>query len=234
MKLAKSILDSAKVATPCHQSWAEMVGDDRVRFCGDCQINVYNLAAMTHAEAEQLIAKKEGRLCVRFYRRPDNTIITKDCPIGLKAIRQKVSHLASASFSAILAIFNLVQPISAQSHFFQDQTKVAVSTKLRTDKQPVIKGVVIDFSQAVIPSAKITILNQDKKAKVKLQTKTSENGDFSFQELPAGKYTFKIEASGFFTLKLTDIEIRQDAVTELWLPLKYTKPYQVVGAVEVN
>jgi hypothetical protein len=31
--------------------WAEMAGDDRSRFCKDCKLNVYNIAAMEKAQA---------------------------------------------------------------------------------------------------------------------------------------------------------------------------------------
>ncbi len=54
-----------RVASPCPADWNAMQGDDRVRFCGQCVKNVYNLSAMTHAEAEDLIREKEGKLCVR-------------------------------------------------------------------------------------------------------------------------------------------------------------------------
>ena len=57
-----------------------MSGDDRVRFCGDCKLNVYNLAGMTRREATELIEGNEGRLCVRFFRRKDGTFVTRDCP----------------------------------------------------------------------------------------------------------------------------------------------------------
>src|SRR4051812_43681240 len=36
-------LDSLTVASPCSANWAEMTGDDRSRFCGKCEKNVYNL-----------------------------------------------------------------------------------------------------------------------------------------------------------------------------------------------
>jgi len=44
-----------------------MSGDDRVRFCTECQLNVYNFSALTHAEVEMVVAAREGRLCARFY-----------------------------------------------------------------------------------------------------------------------------------------------------------------------
>jgi hypothetical protein len=58
-----------------------MHGDDRVRFCGDCKLNVYNLSWMTRLEATELIEQNEGRHCVRFFRRKDGTFVTRDCPV---------------------------------------------------------------------------------------------------------------------------------------------------------
>lgn len=95
-------LDHVRVAAPCRADWDQMLGGDRVRFCGQCSLNVYNLSAMTRLDAETLIARTEGRLCVRFYRRGDGSIITKDCPVGLRAIRRKVSYVAKAITSAVL------------------------------------------------------------------------------------------------------------------------------------
>jgi len=80
-----------------------MMGDERVRFCSACSLNVYNLSAMNRSEAETLIARSEGRLCVKFYRRRDGSIITRDCPVGLRAIRDRVSYLTTAIASAVLS-----------------------------------------------------------------------------------------------------------------------------------
>jgi hypothetical protein len=79
-----------------------MIGSDRVRFCGRCNLNVYNLSAMTRNQAESLIAANEGRLCVRFYRRRDGSIITQDCPVGLRAVQARLSSFAKACAAAAL------------------------------------------------------------------------------------------------------------------------------------
>jgi len=97
-------LKHVRVASPCKADWDQMIGTDRVRFCGQCSLNVYNLSAMTRDEAESLIAANEGRLCVRFYRRGDGSIITQDCPVGLRAVRQRISYVTKAVASAALAI----------------------------------------------------------------------------------------------------------------------------------
>jgi len=76
-----SPLNNLKVASPCSQDWEAMIGNERKRFCGDCKLNVYNLSGMTRAEAENLLINSEGRLCVRFYKRADGTVLTQDCPV---------------------------------------------------------------------------------------------------------------------------------------------------------
>ena len=51
-----------------------MKGDQRVRFCDQCKLNVYNLSEMSRPAAERLVLQTEGRLCVRYYQRADGTM----------------------------------------------------------------------------------------------------------------------------------------------------------------
>lgn len=89
------VLENVRIASPCYASWDAMKGDDRVRFCGDCRLNVYNLSEMSRPEAEKLLQMHEGHLCIRLYKRADGTIITKDCPVGLRAIRLRLAWLGA-------------------------------------------------------------------------------------------------------------------------------------------
>ena len=96
-------LNNIKIASPCSQDWNEMIGTDRKRFCGECKLNVYNLSGMSRGEAENLLVNWEGRLCVRFFRRADGTVLTKDCPVGWQAIKRRVSKTATAFASLLFA-----------------------------------------------------------------------------------------------------------------------------------
>ena len=100
---AKQMLAEVKVASPCTARWGHMVGDERIRFCNQCQKHVYNLSAMTSEEAAALVLQKEGKLCARFYRRPDGTMLTSDCPLGAGRFwrRIKTRLLASAALVAV-------------------------------------------------------------------------------------------------------------------------------------
>ena len=82
-----------------------MIGDERVRFCGQCELNVYNLSAMTRTQAEDLIAGTERRLCIRYYRRKDGSILTRDCPVGLARLKQRMSRIRRAVTAGLLGFF---------------------------------------------------------------------------------------------------------------------------------
>ena len=85
-------LNNIKIASPCSANWETMLGDDKKRFCGECKLNVYNLSGMSKTEAENLLMESEVRLCVRFYRRHDGTILTEDCPVGWARSRTSASR----------------------------------------------------------------------------------------------------------------------------------------------
>jgi hypothetical protein len=82
-------LASLQVVEPCPVSWSSMAGDDQVRFCGKCRKNVYNVAALSRAEAVALIERAEGGVCIRLTRRPDGTIATGDCWAALRRARRR-------------------------------------------------------------------------------------------------------------------------------------------------
>jgi predicted Fe-S protein YdhL (DUF1289 family) len=101
---AKNVLENIRVASPCSESWDAMAGTEQVRSCERCQHKVYNLSEMNAAEAADVIRKAEGRLCVRFYRRADGTILTNDCPVGVANKNKKYKRsLAVVTATAGLA-----------------------------------------------------------------------------------------------------------------------------------
>jgi hypothetical protein len=94
------ILDHIRVATPCRADWNAMTGDDRVRACGACHQQVFNLSDLTRDEAEALVVEHNGRLCVRYFQRADGTILLADCTIGQAQRRRR--HLIAAGAAALL------------------------------------------------------------------------------------------------------------------------------------
>ena len=82
-------LDQIEIPIPCHVPWDSMSGDDRIRHCGQCRQNVYNVEAFTRAEALGLLEARAGRVCLRIFRRPDGRVLTADCRERLRAARRR-------------------------------------------------------------------------------------------------------------------------------------------------
>ena len=71
-----------KISAPCPMRWENLTGNDRIRYCGRCQLNVYNLAEMGVDEIETVFRTTQGRVCGRIYLRGDRTATLRDCPQG--------------------------------------------------------------------------------------------------------------------------------------------------------
>lgn len=94
------LLDRARVAAPCPAKWEDMTGDDKIRHCALCNLNVHNFSAMSRNEAEAILARhfnpdgspiaSAGRVCGGFFRRADGTYLLQDCPTGLAALKTAV------------------------------------------------------------------------------------------------------------------------------------------------
>jgi hypothetical protein len=139
------LLDNIRLATPCGVKWAEMIGDDRRRMCGQCDKQVYNLSGMTRDEAQALLIEKEGKLCARFFQRDDGTILLADCTVGKQQKRKRLVIAAGAT--AMLAgggtlAYELTHT-HAVAHVARRETAVApppvvmMKQSLRVDPQTV-------------------------------------------------------------------------------------------------
>ena len=103
-----TLLSQLQIASPCPAKWEDMNGDDKVRFCSQCQKNVFNISKMNAAEAENLVLQKEGHLCVRMFKRKDGTVLTQDCPVGLAKIKDKgraMLQIAATLMAGFLGFF---------------------------------------------------------------------------------------------------------------------------------
>ena len=98
-------MDEVVIASPCIVSWDGMRGDDRVRFCGQCRQNVYNVEALDRGAARRLIEAREGRVCLRVLRRDDGTVVTADCWTRLRAARRR----GVLAFVAMLIVVGFAQ-----------------------------------------------------------------------------------------------------------------------------
>jgi len=126
-------LNVIRVAEPCPADWDAMQGDNRVRFCDECRLHVYNLSELTRPQAEQFIAEHEGRLCVRYYQRADGTIITRDCEGGLRRTMKRARRIAMTAASTVICA--MLTPFGLAS-----MSRSSKSDALETSQPKDLKG----------------------------------------------------------------------------------------------
>src|SRR5262249_44914183 len=151
-------------------------------FCSQCSLNVYDISAMTRSEAESFIANAEGRICARVYRRADGTILTQDCPVGLRAVRKKVSRAAAAAFSALVSLFGGSTLFRRQQP--KNEKNVDIRGTLRREGQAAIEGTVFDLTHAVISGPQVKLINEHTKREI--TTRANDIGKFRFSDLEKG------------------------------------------------
>ena len=205
MNRSRIDLDRIAVASPCPMSWNDMVGDDRVRFCNQCNLNVYNISAMAKPEAESFIANAEGRICAKLYRRADGAILTRDCPVGLRAVRKRVSCAAATAFSALVSLFGGSAVFAQQS---KSEAKVDVQRTHKREGQAAIEGTVFDLTHEGIPGAQVKLI--DERTKQEITTKANDIGKFRFSDLKKGVYTIQVYAQGFRKLEQLGLEVTDE------------------------
>jgi hypothetical protein len=216
-------INSLRIATPCPIGWEQMAGDNRVRFCDHCHLNVYNISELSQSEAEKLIASTEGRICARLFRRADGTILTKDCPVGLRALKRRVTKKATAAFAAIVSLSGAV--FGQQSSTKNGKTDCTPQTRItRTNAsqdsagKKVLSGTVLDPIGAVVPRANVTVTKTG--TKEKLQALTNDKGIFEFSVVPEGIYSITIEGFGFKSLVVENVEVEKDKLLNLSMILE--------------
>ncbi len=203
------MLENIRIASPCHASWEAMQGDEQQRFCSACNKHVYNLSAMTREDAEKLLASGQ-QICGRFYRRADGTILTEDCPVGLRAKAQRIRRRWSVAIAGALGLSTM---------FAQSKLPEGVHIRAEESAQPDLSGTVSDIAGAVIARGLVTIT--DIETKKSATVRTNDNGQFRFPVTESARYSIRIESPGFALITIPDVYIvpQHRRVVDVTLPL---------------
>lgn len=230
MKNQKFDVNKLRVAAPCSVGWETMSGDERVRHCHSCKLDIYNIEEMSETEVRNLIATHEGRLCIRLYRRADGTVLTKDCPVGLRAYRKKAARLAGAALTTILGLFSISygQADSKKDKKAIPASKVKIIRTANQNQESVLSGMILDEMGAVIPGAEITLISKGKKDK-KIVTRSNDEGEYNFGSLSAGLYVLEAKSQGFNKTRIIDLEIKYHEKSQLDITLEVSKKSVTVG-----
>jgi hypothetical protein len=237
-------LDDLRIASPCKASWDAMTGDDTVRFCGDCKLNVYNLSNMTSAEAASLLEAKEGRVCVRLYRRTDGTVITRDCPVGLRAAMRRATRAASAILTAALGLLSGVAARTAWAGAPQDGNgrRATMGAPVAQEPEPPVEMgkmavaprgeevtvSVADERGASVAGAEVVLTNVD--TGEALTAEPDEDGLYRLENVEPGVYALSVTATGYDAPIPKTVHVRRGRPLRLKVAVK-GEPTVLMGEV---
>ena len=191
----KHFLNNVTIPSPCNADWSSMIGNDQVRFCEHCNLDVHNLSELTRTQAARLVARANGRLCVRYHQDPAGRPLTLPAGRKLHHIGRRVSRIAAGAFTATLSVTSAVAQGSMSYQRDSAGPSVAAQPATRFTASSSIVGVVKDQNGAVIASATVFISNEE--FKLGLYVSTDFNGEFKIDHLQPGVYQVRVEAPGF-------------------------------------
>jgi hypothetical protein len=208
-----NLLDRINIPAPCSADWDSMKGNEQVRFCSQCNLNVHNLSAMTRKEARTFVAASGGKLCVRYYKKPGGRIQTAASQ-QLHDIKRRVSKIAAGAFTAALSLSASVAaaqtPVQGDASASNKAEVALLIRDLSSDNQggtsSAIAGTIVDAQGAFIPNAMVTLTKEQ--GALEERTVTDKEGKFEFQSLNAGVYNIKVAADGFASQEITNLLVQ--------------------------
>ena len=216
--------DKLRTGSPCSADWDRMVGNESVRYCPECKLNVYNFSTMSDEEIEQIVSGNQQRLCARVRQRPDGTVMTRNSSAKLSIVMRRISRVAHIALTAAIS----VSPATARPpHKTPEQNLFQI--QLRPTG---IALTVVDSSGATIPKARITILNE--KTKTEIKGETDANGQFRVSELPDGTYEITVDVFGFETFKQSHVDVPNRVPLKLQLHRQVDFVGEVVAVKHPN
>ncbi len=189
----KSLIDSIEVKSPCSEDWNKMRGNNQVRFCSHCNLNVNNLSAMTRKEALKLVRKAEGRICVQYIQNP----IDKKPVFGDKIYQiTRRAGIAAGVLSASLTLSTIsyaqdkIEPLPNNT---ETQTEI-VQNDTEADKTEsptaVVSGTVTDSTGAFAAGVSVNLFNLA--TEESSQEITDSEGFYEFKNVRKGNYKLVI------------------------------------------
>ncbi|MXN89649.1 hypothetical protein GR160_00270 [Flavobacterium sp. Sd200] len=144
------------ILQPCHENWQDMTMADKGRFCASCQKEVLDFTKLSDRQIAEVL-KKDGKLCGRFY--------TSQLDRDLVIPKEKSTLWVAAGAAAMTFISLGNEEVFAQN---KEQETLQLQHETINDtasipNQKIIKGIVVDEFNVVIPGVEIVNLNSGKK-----------------------------------------------------------------------
>ena len=190
----KKFLEQIEVENPCSEDWSEMKGNERVRFCSHCNLNVNNLSALTRREALKIVRRSRGRICVRYVQNPvDKTPVFADRLHQITRRAAVAAGVLGASLTLSTLTFAQGSPLLLKREA-NTQTEILRADSSEGDKSEdsaaSISGTVTDSEGKFAPDVAVTLFNQ--KSNERRTATTNADGFYEIKNLPSGVYNILV------------------------------------------
>lgn len=181
---------AVRIPVPCLAKLGRHAGDRQSPPLPAIPARRYNFSEMTAFEINQGVAARAGRLCARFYQRPDGTMLAEDCTERIPAQVQRSARIAATILAALVTIAPAkATPASPQSG--------SSSIEIQSAREG-LTLLVKDPSGAVLPGATVSLVSA--KTGQHWDLTTDSNGGVVLPDLPPGYCDLTLRAFGFSSL----------------------------------
>lgn len=212
----KKVLDQIEVKSPCSESWDEMEGNDKVRFCSHCAKSVNDISVLSRKKAEKIVRASGGNICIRYVKDPETgrPLYAQD----LYKITRRAPALAVGVVAATLSLSAAAYAQGGASALGErrpliEKTADAKDTSKFDDPPPGnggISGRVEDTAGAVIPNVLVTITGPA--LKEARSVVSNGDGQYEIRDLPAGSYKIKFGGvSGFSGQESKELSLSENS-----------------------
>jgi ankyrin repeat protein len=234
MKKQRNLIDRVSVEKPCTADWNRMFGNDEVRFCEHCAKSVHNLSAITRKDAERLVKKSNGKLCIRYYTDKNKKIAFTDAPVQITRLGRRVSQFAASVFTAALSVSSVAAQGSARIAP-ENQVAPVQTSGIKTNSHggaTILSGTVKDSSGAVIPNATVTLFDGQNSRIA--STASNSEGFYKFDSFADGVYSVEFSAMAFKTHKIENVQISTGKETTADAEMSVGEVTATVGGLAIS
>jgi ankyrin repeat protein len=198
-------LDRITIPVPCDADWDSMSGNDQVRFCEHCNLQVRDISSLTQQNVMRLVARSQGRLCVRYTQLGGGGVLAR-APEKLHRISRRVSRMAAGAFTASLTLASAAAQTSFRPSADVSRQASAIANVIAGREQGTsLSGVVTDPNGAVVSGATVTLTNPA--SNVAFNFITANDGAYKFSLLEAGVYSLSVEAPTFAKAEAVELNL---------------------------
>jgi len=221
----RTLLEAFAVPQPCAVAWESMRGTAAVRECARCERQIHNLSALTRAEAEHLLSGG-GRICVRFVRTANGSIVTAEAPLLSAPYRRPWTGVSIAALAAVLGLSEArasAAPSLTPPSVANVQAAPAVLAR-NVPRNRSVHGTVRDATGALFPDATVTAT--DLATREEFSVKTGADGRYRLP-VPEGTYQVRIASRPFESYVVNrvkmgrhtriDAYLRMPTIGEVWI-----------------